>query len=144
MNNKRQRTVVITQGRDPTIVVHEGKITEYPVPLLDPKLIVDTNGAGDSFVGGFFSQLIVHEPLHVCGIRIRMDLCVDLMRPSLQKCVHAGQYCARVIIQHTGCTFPENPEYDGFPLEVPAETPDQSAVQQPSDQEAKDSAPADQ
>lgn len=30
----------------------DGSTTEYPVPLIPPEKIVDTNGAGDAFVGG--------------------------------------------------------------------------------------------
>ena len=30
----------------------DGKVTEFPVALIKPELIVDTNGAGDAFVGG--------------------------------------------------------------------------------------------
>ena len=33
-------------------VFTEGEITEYPVIHIDQKDIVDTNGAGDAFVGG--------------------------------------------------------------------------------------------
>ncbi len=65
MNGKRARTVVITQGHEPTIVYHEGKIHEYAVHLIDADHIVDTNGAGDAFVGGFYSQLVLGQPLHV-------------------------------------------------------------------------------
>lgn len=35
----------------------EVELTEYPVPKVPEELIVDTNGAGDAFVGGFLSQL---------------------------------------------------------------------------------------
>ena len=75
---------MISQGCDPTIVIQEGKVHTFPglrglhfieghhityvlhtVPVLEQEKIVDTNGAGDSFVGGFFSQLLAHEPLHV-------------------------------------------------------------------------------
>ena len=34
---------------------------EYPIPLISKDLIVDTNGAGDSFVGGFVSQIVQSE-----------------------------------------------------------------------------------
>lgn len=48
----RPRIVVFTQGALPTVIVENGKVTEYPViPLKDGEL-VDTNGAGDAFVGG--------------------------------------------------------------------------------------------
>lgn len=48
-NPSRPRTVVITQGTEPTIVVVGGAepvITSHPVRPVDPKDIVDTNGAG--------------------------------------------------------------------------------------------------
>jgi adenosine kinase len=87
-NAKRPRVVVFTQGSDPTIVASQGKVTEYAVPHLDAKLIVDTNGAGDAFVGGFLAALIKDRPV--------------------EECVKAGQYAARVIIQRSGCTFPDH------------------------------------
>ena len=69
-NAQRPRVVIITQGADPTVLavrtlifslqfmdlnrvvaVLDGKsIQEFPVKK--PQEIVDTNGAGDSFVGG--------------------------------------------------------------------------------------------
>ena len=65
-NMKRpSRTVVVTQGPEPTIVVsviHEPvtivQIQEIPVPKVNNKVICDTNGAGDSFVGAFFAELV--------------------------------------------------------------------------------------
>lgn len=53
--------VVITQGDQPTIVAVEGKITEYPVKALTKEQLVDTNGAGDAFVGGNTSFLLVER-----------------------------------------------------------------------------------
>nr|CDJ82683.1 Carbohydrate purine kinase and Transcription factor CBF NF-Y archaeal histone domain containing protein [Haemonchus contortus] len=52
------RTVIITQGADPVIVVVGSGLTLYPVPTIAKEKIVDTNGAGDAFVGGFLSQYI--------------------------------------------------------------------------------------
>ncbi|KAK9811523.1 hypothetical protein WJX72_005257 [[Myrmecia] bisecta] len=57
-NGSRPRNVVFTQGKDPTVVAHLGKVTLHPVILLPKEKLVDTNGAGDAFVGGFLSQLI--------------------------------------------------------------------------------------
>ena len=47
-NEKRKRTVVITQGTDPTVVVVQGedKVREYAVREIGQEQITDTNGAG--------------------------------------------------------------------------------------------------
>ena len=60
VNTARPRVAVVTQGKEPVLVaIHkdgeENVVTEYPVTLLSKEQIVDTNGAGDSFVGGFLS-----------------------------------------------------------------------------------------
>lgn len=87
----RCRTVVFTQGSESTIVVHNGVVTTYAVPKMDAKSIIDTNGAGDAFVGGFLSRLALGEPL--------------------AKCVDAGHWAAQVILARSGCTFPETCDY---------------------------------
>lgn len=88
-NKKRPRTVVVTQGQHPTIVCHEGIVEEYPIhPIIDSH-IVDTNGAGDAWVGGFLAALAKDH--------------------SIKDCVEAAFYAAKVIIQQSGCTFPEKP-----------------------------------
>jgi len=84
LNASRHRLCIITQGSSSTIVASgDGTVTEYPVPPLDSKLIVDSNGAGDSFVGGFLSQLAQGK--------------------SIADCVRAGHYAARTILQVSGC-----------------------------------------
>ena len=83
----RPRIVVFTQGSSSTIVAKDGVVTEYPVPALAKELLVDTNGAGDAFVGGFLSQLVLGK--------------------EIAECVRAGHYAARIVIQHSGCTFPK-------------------------------------
>merc|ERR1712137_1127778 len=50
-----KRTVVITQGSDPTIVAINGHITEHPILALPKEKLVVSNGAGDSYVGGFLA-----------------------------------------------------------------------------------------
>jgi len=85
----RPRVVVFTQGKDPTLVACGGVVTSYPVPLLPKELLVDSNGAGDSFVGGFLAMLAKG-----CDI------------PT---CVSAGNYAARQIIQVSGCKIPSFP-----------------------------------
>ncbi|XP_049926892.1 adenosine kinase isoform X1 [Epinephelus moara] len=91
VNTKRQRVVVLTHGKDDTVMALGDKIKTFPVLKIDPKDIVDTNGAGDAFVGGFLSELVQERPL--------------------EQCVKAAHYAANVIIRRAGCTFPEKPDF---------------------------------
>jgi adenosine kinase len=88
---KPPRKVVITQGCDPTIVAIRGVVKKYPVIALPKEKLVDTNGAGDAFVGGFLAGLVKGK--------------------DMEGCCKAGAYSASVIIQHSGCTYPAKPEY---------------------------------
>jgi adenosine kinase len=87
----RPRVVVFTQGADATIVAVGGKVTSYLVDPLPKAQLVDTNGAGDAFVGGFLSRLA--------------------MGADYAECVRAGHFASRVIIQRSGCTFPSQCEF---------------------------------
>lgn len=89
--NKGPRKVVITQGCDPTVVAIRGLVTKYPVNKLSKEQLVDTNGAGDAFVGGFLAALVKGK--------------------DVPECCKAGSYSASIVIQHSGCTYPEKPEY---------------------------------
>ena len=86
---EKPRMVVITQGADPTVVATATEVTEYPVIKCDN--IVDTNGAGDSFVGGFLSGMMKKQPI--------------------SECVRAGNYAANVVIQRSGCSYPAKPDF---------------------------------
>lgn len=87
----RKRTVVITQGCEDTIVAINGKIAMFPVLVLPKEKLVDTNGAGDSYVGGFLAALSKGK--------------------SMEECCKAGAYAASVVVQRSGCTFPAKPDY---------------------------------
>lgn len=84
-----KRTVIITQGADCTIVCHGDSINRYSVTKVAN--VVDTTGAGDSFVGGFLSQLALGY--------------------DEATCVSAGHYAASVVIQVEGAIYPEVCEY---------------------------------
>jgi len=90
-NGSRGRVVVFTQGKDPTMVATNGTVKGYPVTLVPADKLVDTNGAGDAFVGGFLSQLAQEK--------------------DLDECVRAGNYAGGVIIQSSGTQLPEQCEY---------------------------------
>ena len=85
----RTRCVVFTQGKDPTLVACGGVLSSFDVPLLPKDKLVDTNGAGDAFVGGFLAFLAKGA--------------------DLAACVSAGNYAARQIIQVSGCKIPSYP-----------------------------------
>ncbi|XP_030630044.1 adenosine kinase b isoform X2 [Chanos chanos] len=91
VNKSRQRIVVFTQGRDDTVATVGDSVKMFPVLDIDQNDIVDTNGAGDAFVGGFLSELVQEKPL--------------------EECIRAGHYAANVIIRRAGCTFPEKPDF---------------------------------
>lgn len=81
------RTVVITQGSEPTIVAVNGHVSEHPIIVLPKEKLVDTNGAGDAYVGGFLAGLVNNLPV--------------------ERCCKSGAYAASVIVQRSGCTFPK-------------------------------------
>ena len=92
----RPRTVAFTNGSDPTIIVvadscRVWSVDEYPVIPIKKEDIVDTNGAGDAFVGGFLSGLAVGS--------------------TLADCTSRGHYAANFIIQQSGCGFPTKSTY---------------------------------
>ncbi|XP_055628467.1 uncharacterized protein LOC129769953 [Toxorhynchites rutilus septentrionalis] len=90
-NEARGRIVIITQGSDPVLLIQNGNITEFQVEKLNTEQIVDTNGAGDAFVGGFLAQLVQGN--------------------SYDSCIKCGIWAARQIIQRSGCTFDGVPDF---------------------------------
>ena len=65
-NSTRESGVIFTQGADPTIAVSSNRpdyVKEYTVNALKHEDIVDTNGAGDAFAGGFIGALAVGKEL---------------------------------------------------------------------------------
>lgn len=67
-NASRARTVIITQGPHSTIVATFGDEAPkvHPVTPLASEAIVDTNGAGDAFAGGFLGAHVIGKELDVC------------------------------------------------------------------------------
>jgi len=89
VNKSRRRFVVITQGADPTLVANGQEVVEFAVEKIPKEEIVDSNGAGDAFVGGFLAGLVRGAPLEVC--------------------VQAGHYAAGVILRVSGCVLSGKP-----------------------------------
>lgn len=90
-NSKRERTVVFTQGTDPTISVvakQEGdaEVTEKVVHAIEKEKINDTNGAGDAFAGGFVAGMVQGK--------------------ELETAIDMGQWLAKLSIQELGPSYP--------------------------------------
>ncbi|KAL7516560.1 hypothetical protein ACHAWX_001561 [Stephanocyclus meneghinianus] len=90
-NASKPRTVIFTQGSSSTIVACDGKVEEFTVTPLPKEQLVDTNGAGDAFVGGFLAGLLEGK--------------------DVGSCVEAGHWAARFIIQQSGCSLTKACEY---------------------------------
>ena len=98
-NKNKKRVVVITCGPNPAFVAEYDFINEkltffdsFTPEYIEESLIVDTNGAGDAFAGGFLSRFVQNQ--------------------SIQKCMNAGHWAASVIIQTRGCQIPEQVTYN--------------------------------
>ncbi|KAJ3318989.1 hypothetical protein HDU93_003818, partial [Gonapodya sp. JEL0774] len=85
--NGKKRLVVITQGSESTVVNYGGESKIYPVDKIDPAKVIDTNGAGDAFAGGFLAKLVQGK--------------------SIDEAVSAGHYVAKEVIQRNGAVYPE-------------------------------------
>jgi len=87
-NPSRPRIVIITQGAQKTVVAISDKpdIKTFPVHPLTDAQIVDTNGAGDAFAGGFLGALVTGK--------------------ELDDSVLAGHALARACVQQVGSQYP--------------------------------------
>lgn len=90
-NKARPRTVIITQGTDPTVVAigkegAEAELKQFPVHAIGKDKINDTNGAGDAFAGGFVAGIVQGK--------------------DLETSVDMGQWLAKLSIQELGPSYP--------------------------------------
>ncbi|KAF9956441.1 adenosine kinase [Modicella reniformis] len=88
-NAQRPRLVVFTQGVNNTIVAKaDGTIQEYPIIPIPESEIVDCNGAGDAFCGGFLSKVVQNKDFDIATA------------------VGKGHYLAHQVIQQVGPAYP--------------------------------------
>ncbi|KAI0789495.1 Ribokinase-like protein [Abortiporus biennis] len=86
-NLSRPRIVVITHGPKSTIVVSSADPENpkvFPVSALADEQIVDTNGAGDAFAGGFMGAFSIGKSIEECveaGHKMGA-MCVQLVGPQ--------------------------------------------------------------
>lgn len=73
--------VIVTQGGDPTIVVMGDQVMTVKLPKFKDKTrIVDTNGAGDTFLSGVFLQMLLDDSLNA----IFMDGDTELLKKAIE------------------------------------------------------------
>lgn len=67
-NPGKPRIVVITSGAESTVVAksNEEEVKVYAVTPLPDNEIVDTNGAGDAFAGGFMGAYVAGKSIDEC------------------------------------------------------------------------------
>jgi len=89
-NPSRPRIVVLTSGSDSTVLANSDAANEVPkvykVNALSEDQIVDTNGAGDAFAGGFLGAYVAGKSLDECvevGHRLGA-MCVGQVGPQLK------------------------------------------------------------
>ncbi|AQZ11886.1 ADO1 (YJR105W) [Zygosaccharomyces parabailii] len=87
VDSNTKRTVIFTHGLEPTVVVSTRGTKTYPVKPISNDKIVDTNGAGDAFAGGFVAGLAQNYD---------MDKSIDL-----------GQWLAALSLQEIGPSYPK-------------------------------------
>ncbi|KAI6015647.1 Ribokinase-like protein [Pisolithus marmoratus] len=88
-NPKQPRIVVITRGPEPTVLVSSAdsdNVKVYEVIPIPDSQIVDTNGAGDAFAGGFLGALVAGKNLDDCvEVGHKMGaMCVQLVGPQFK------------------------------------------------------------
>lgn len=81
----QERIVLITRGADSLVVASRDGVKEYAVGKVKREEIVDTNGAGDAFAGGFLAKVIQGY--------------------TVEEAVKCGIIAAGEVIKNVGCCF---------------------------------------
>ena len=63
----------------------------FPVPALTPEKIIDLNGAGDAFIGGFLFGVLQKNK--------------EINMQSIEESVKIANWCSSVVIQQSGFQF---------------------------------------
>ena len=102
-NKNKKRIVIVTAGPNPAALCQydfkEEKVIfsdVFPVANVPSENIIDTNGAGDAFAGGFLSQFVKEK--------------------KLDECMKAGHWAASVIIQKRGCDIPMDIKFNNHSI----------------------------
>ncbi|CAO1321032.1 unnamed protein product [Diamesa hyperborea] len=91
--NGRNKVIIVTDGANP-VMIYEGHLNNiqfdsHSVPEVDSDAIVDTTGAGDSFVSGFLHAFLQQKTTK-----------------SIKECVEFGCEVSAKVITVIGCNMP--------------------------------------
>ena len=90
-SGRQSRVLVMTRGSSSTVVCQkvadDVTVSKVPVVEVHSDHIVDTNGAGDAYVGGF--------------------LAAYSMKKTIPECCEIAADVASLVIKRSGCTLPE-------------------------------------
>lgn len=108
LNKNRQKITVITDSENPvTISIYNDNTKELntfqvSVDPLEKGEVLDSNGAGDSFVGGFLAKMSLIESVQ----NNTKESVIQHSQEEITEAVQAGNLIAREVVQRYGCTFP--------------------------------------
>lgn len=108
LNKNRQKITVITDSENPvTISIYNDNTKELntfqvSVDPLEKGEVLDSNGAGDSFVGGFLAKMSLIESVQ----NNAKESVIQHSQEEMTEAVQAGNLIAREVVQRYGCTFP--------------------------------------
>ena len=88
-NPTHKKIIIITCGAEPTVCCETcGEPFTNPIIPIENEKIVDTNGAGDSYFGGFLAYYVQGK--------------------DIKKCLDAGAYSSWINLQQRGCSLPDH------------------------------------
>lgn len=105
-NLGKQRVVIITNSEQPVTIAICKQVSDHQevstfsvnVKPVAQELLLDSNGAGDTFVGGFLAK---------ASLILQNKQYLNLSQEEINMCVQAGNLMASEVIQLYGCDFPE-------------------------------------
>jgi sugar/nucleoside kinase (ribokinase family) len=105
VNKNKKRIIVNTRGKDDTYIYYidyiknKKELLRLPIFEIDKSLIVDLNGAGDSFTGGFLAGILLDYDIRDCGL--------------------LGNRIAGEVIQLNGFQIPKKLNSEEFLIDLP-------------------------
>ncbi|GFS01313.1 adenosine kinase [Elysia marginata] len=92
IGKRQHRVIIITQGALPVLLAIDKQVKSFPAPVIPEGEMVDANGAGDAFVGGFLASLMKEH-------RYDDD---ERQTYDYEAAVNAGHEAAGVVLRQRG------------------------------------------